>query len=97
MNKHQEYLLGRAGSQSVRLTTLPPSCAECLEILGAPNSYIPMGSTRTVKGLIYLCVRNEDIMVLTSICEEENGLYERVSKGFTSINGLPITIKYVKT
>ena len=28
---------GGKGSQFVRLTTLPPSCADCLEILGKSN------------------------------------------------------------
>ena len=33
-NKHecQEYFLGDKGGRYVRLTTLPPSCADCLEI-----------------------------------------------------------------
>jgi len=31
-NEHQEYFLGGKGDQCVRLTTLPPSCADCLEI-----------------------------------------------------------------
>ena len=39
--------------QSVALTTLPPSCADCLEILGASNSYSPDGLSRPVKGQLY--------------------------------------------
>ena len=34
-NKYQVYLLVGKGGQCVRLTTLPPSCSECLEIPGA--------------------------------------------------------------
>ena len=31
-NEYQEYFLGGKGSRCIRLTTLPPSCADCLEI-----------------------------------------------------------------
>jgi len=31
-NEYQEYFLGFKGCQCVELTTLPPSCADCLEI-----------------------------------------------------------------
>jgi hypothetical protein len=31
-NEYQEYFLGCKGGRCVRLTTLPPSCADCLEI-----------------------------------------------------------------
>ena len=31
-NEYQEYFLGGKGGRCVRLTTLPPSCADCLEI-----------------------------------------------------------------
>jgi hypothetical protein len=31
-NEYQEYFLGGKGGWCVGLTTLPPSCAECLEI-----------------------------------------------------------------
>jgi hypothetical protein len=40
-NEYQEYLLGGKGSRCVGPTTLPPSCADCLEILGASNSWSP--------------------------------------------------------
>jgi hypothetical protein len=32
-NEYQEYFLGGKGGQCLRLTTLPHSCADCLEIL----------------------------------------------------------------
>ena len=31
-NEYHEYFLGGKGCRCVRLTTLPPSCADCLEI-----------------------------------------------------------------
>jgi hypothetical protein len=31
-NEYQEYFLGATDGRSVELTTLPPSCAHCLEI-----------------------------------------------------------------
>jgi hypothetical protein len=34
-NEYQKYFLAHKGIWCVGLTTLPPSCAECLEILGA--------------------------------------------------------------
>ena len=34
-NEYQEYSLGGKGCRCVGLTALPPSCADCIEILGA--------------------------------------------------------------
>jgi hypothetical protein len=31
-NEYQEYILGVKGGRCIGLTTLPPSCADCLEI-----------------------------------------------------------------
>jgi hypothetical protein len=42
-NEYQEYLVQGKGGWCVGLTTLPPSCADCLEILGASNSCRPNG------------------------------------------------------
>ena len=47
-------------SQYLVFTTLPPSCADCLEILVASNSWKPQGLSRPVMGLLYVlleCVR----------------------------------------
>jgi hypothetical protein len=45
---------GGKGDRCVGLTTLPPSCADCLEILGALTSWNPKGLFRPVAGKLYL-------------------------------------------
>jgi hypothetical protein len=47
-NEYQEYFLGGKGGRCVGLTTLPPSCANCLEI------WDPKSLSRPVMGLLYL-------------------------------------------
>ena len=44
-NEYQEYFLGGKGGWCVRLTTLPPSCADCLEIRETA-SWNPQGLSR---------------------------------------------------
>jgi hypothetical protein len=46
-NEYQEYFLGGKGGQCVGLTTVPPSCADCLEIW-EPQ---PPGTLRACPGL----------------------------------------------
>ena len=46
----RDVSLGGKGGRCVGLTTLPPSCADCLEILGASTSWSPKGSSRSVLG-----------------------------------------------
>jgi hypothetical protein len=48
--EYQEYLRGGTGSRGVSLTTLPRSCADCLEILGASTSCSPKGLSKPVCG-----------------------------------------------
>ena len=45
--EYQEYFLWGKGGRCVGLTTLPPSCADCLEI------WNPQGLSRSVMGLLY--------------------------------------------
>ena len=45
---------GGKGGRCVGLTTLPPSCAYCLKIPGASNSWRPRGLSRRVQGELYL-------------------------------------------
>jgi len=47
--------LGKGG-RCIGLTTVPPSCAECLEILGVITSRSPKGLSRPVQGLFLLYV-----------------------------------------
>jgi hypothetical protein len=49
-NEYQGCLVGGKGGMCVGLTTLPPSCADCLEILGATTSWNPKSLTRPVMG-----------------------------------------------
>ena len=46
-NEYQEYFLGGKGGRFLGLTTLPPSCADCLEIW-EPQ---PTGTLRAYLGL----------------------------------------------
>jgi hypothetical protein len=45
---------GGKGGRCVGLTTLPPSCADCLKNLGSSTSWIPRGLSRPIMGLLYL-------------------------------------------
>jgi hypothetical protein len=62
-NEYQEYLLGGKGGRCVRLTTLPPSCADCQESLGASTSWSPKDLWRPVMWwlYLYLCLTCEDL------------------------------------
>jgi hypothetical protein len=51
--EYQEYFLGGKGGQCARLT-LPPSCANCLEIWEPQSCGTPQGLSRPVMGLLYL-------------------------------------------
>jgi len=45
---------GDKGGQCIMLTTLPPLCADYLEILAASTSWSPKGLLRHVQGKLYL-------------------------------------------
>ena len=48
-NEYQEYFLGGKVGRCVGLTTLPPSCADCLEIWGPQ----PPGTLRVCPGIAF--------------------------------------------
>jgi hypothetical protein len=52
-NEYQEYFLGCKGGRCVGLTTLPPSCADCIEILVASTFYSFQVLSRAVMDLLY--------------------------------------------
>jgi hypothetical protein len=52
---------GGKGGRYVGLTTLPPSCADCLEILEASTSWNPQGLLWPVMGLLYLLPKSNKI------------------------------------
>ena len=49
-NEYQGYLLGGKGGRCVGLTTLPPSCADCLEICES-QSPEPSGPLQAFNGI----------------------------------------------
>jgi hypothetical protein len=49
-NEYQGYILVGKNSQCKWLTSLPPLCADCLEILGVSTSWSPKGLSRPVMG-----------------------------------------------
>jgi len=51
--EYQGYLLCGKGGRCLGLTTLSPSCTDCLEILKASTSWGPKGLSRPVQGLLY--------------------------------------------
>jgi len=51
-NQYQEYFLRGKGGRCIRLTTLPPSCSNCLEIW-EPQ---PSGTLRACPGLYRDCI-----------------------------------------
>jgi hypothetical protein len=55
-NEYQGYLLESKRGRCVGLITLPPSSAECLEILGASTSWSPKGLSRPTNGWICLLI-----------------------------------------
>ena len=50
-NEYQGYLLRGKGSRCLGLTTLPPSCADCIEILGASTSWSTCGVVQAYNGI----------------------------------------------
>jgi hypothetical protein len=60
-NEYRRFSMGGKDGRCIGLTTLPPSCADCLEILGTSTSWIPWGLCRPVQGQLYLTISQFDI------------------------------------
>ena len=58
-NEYQEYFLGGKGGRCVGLTTLPPSCADCLEI----REFHPPGILRACPGQCRDCCYLTVVMI----------------------------------
>ena len=59
INEYQEYFLGGKDGRCVGLTTLPPSCADCLEIWEPHLSGILQACTGIALPLPYHLVRKD--------------------------------------
>jgi len=51
-NQYQEYFLVVKGGRCVGMTTLAPSCADCLELREASDSWITQSLSSPVQGLL---------------------------------------------
>jgi hypothetical protein len=70
-NEYQDTPGGKDG-RCVRVTTLPLSCAECLEILDLNLPETPK-ATRPVVGLLYLYLRCDSVNHLHPVCQDTRG------------------------
>ena len=61
------YLLGSKGGRCVGLTTLPRSCADCMEILGVLATWNPKGVSSPVCGSLFCLCRIKTHVPLTEI------------------------------
>jgi hypothetical protein len=55
----EQHLGGKSG-RCERLTILPPSCANCLELLGASNAYSPKDMSKPAMRQLYLHLHQEN-------------------------------------
>jgi hypothetical protein len=53
-NVYQWYVMGSKGDRCLGLTTLPPSCTDCQEILRVLTSWSPKGVSRPAMEQLYL-------------------------------------------
>jgi hypothetical protein len=107
-NDYQKYFLGSKGGRCVRLTTLPPSYANCLEVLGTSTSWNPQGPSTLVQGWLYLLLCQEDIIMFKTpttvpertvfsslesrICTVFSSLESRIQTAFSSLESRISTV-----
>ena len=58
---------GGKGGRCAGLTTLPPSCAGCLNILGVSDSWSSQGLYRPVHGQVYLTNRKASLRLIFAV------------------------------
>jgi hypothetical protein len=88
-NEYQEYFLGCKGGRCVRLTTLSPSCADCLEIW-QPQ---PPGTLRACPGL-YRDSFTTGISVLANVYFCSLRAYVSVAWSFVHVPAVAIRIMW---
>jgi hypothetical protein len=69
----------------VGLKTLPPSCADYLEILEASTSWKPQGLSRPVMGVLYIILLNLSLLsnsALQSFRKQECMAYNPETKNY---------------
>jgi len=72
-NEYQEYFLGGKGGRCVRLTTLPPSCADCHKIW-EPQPPETLRACQACKGIALLLRSYQYVNWLTSFWRDSHTL-----------------------
>jgi hypothetical protein len=82
-NEYEEYFLGSKGGRCVELTILPPSCADCLEIVRTSTSWRSRACPCLYSDAVYygICISN-----LASIMANEISWMMMTISIVTSIN-----------
>ena len=68
---------GGKGGRCVRLTILPPSCAQCPKIPGALTSRSPWGLSRTIQGQLYISYTFCIILATDSVVKQNISAFPR--------------------
>jgi hypothetical protein len=84
-NEYQEYFLGDKSGRCLGLTTLPPSCADCLEIWKHQTPGTPHALSMPVMGLIYCNLSWSQLIVYEIL---NFGVGEVREKTFCSVSQL---------
>ena len=84
INEYQGSSLGGKGDRCVGLTTLPPICADCLKIVGAPTSWISHDLSKPVQGQQHFLKRTQE-----KTCFHDDGtmVFDRMTGGMRDAEG----------